>query len=84
MRFVCFWSAATIACIAGAAMAAEHVLHSFDVVPLTDVYYSEGANVGDIDGDGNVDAVYGPFWYAGPDFTEKHAIYPPQAQPRQS
>jgi hypothetical protein len=30
-----------------------------------------------------VDAVYGPFWYKGPDFKEKHAIYPPKAQPRE-
>ena len=65
------------------AIAEEHELHRFKVVPLTDVYYSEGANVGDVDGDGVADAVYGPFWYKGPDFAEKHAIYPPKAQPRQ-
>ncbi|MEX0677563.1 MAG: VCBS repeat-containing protein [Pirellulales bacterium] len=65
------------------ATAAEHELHRFQVVPLTDVYYSEGANVGDVDGDGVVDAVYGPNWYKGPDFVEKHAIYPPKAQPRE-
>ena len=30
-----------------------------------------------------VDAVYGPHWYQGPDFTKKHVIYPPKAQPRE-
>ncbi|REK15517.1 MAG: VCBS repeat-containing protein [Planctomycetota bacterium] len=69
--------------LASPAAAEDHVLHNFRVVPLTDVYYSEGANVGDVDGDGVVDAVYGPNWYRGPDFKEKHAIYPPQAQPRE-
>jgi hypothetical protein len=72
-----------VVAIVRVAPAAEHELHRFQVVPLTDVYYSEGANVGDVDGDGVVDAVYGPFWYKGPGFTEKHAIYPPKAQPRE-
>ncbi|MGD9719816.1 MAG: VCBS repeat-containing protein [Pirellulales bacterium] len=61
--------------------AAERTLDKFQVIPLTDVYYSEGANFGDIDGDGAVDAVYGPYWYAGPDYKTKHAIFKPKAQP---
>ncbi len=76
---------AVAACIVAAsvAAAAEHELHRFDVIPLTDVYYSEGAAFGDVDGDGQTDAVYGPYWYRGPDFAEKHAIYTPVAQPRE-
>jgi hypothetical protein len=69
--------------VACAAEAEDHKLDRFKVVPLTDVYYSEGANVGDVDGDGVVDAVYGPFWFKGPDFKEKFAIYSPKAQPRE-
>lgn len=51
------------------------MLHSFESQQLTDVYFSEGANAADIDGDGVGDVVYGPYWFAGPDYTEKHEIY---------
>ena len=63
--------------------AADHELHDFKPIELTDVYYSEGANVGDIDGDGVVDAVHGPFWFQGPEFVNKQPIYAPKAQPRE-
>ncbi|MCA9222486.1 MAG: VCBS repeat-containing protein, partial [Planctomycetales bacterium] len=62
---------------------ARRMIDSFERQQLTDVYYSEGVAVGDIDGDGQVDVVHGPYWFAGPDFTESHAIYPPKAQPRE-
>ena len=65
----------------GALAAAEYELHRFKPIPLTDVYYSEGASAGDINGDGIMDAVYGPYWFAGPDFQQKHEIYPPKPQP---
>jgi putative membrane-bound dehydrogenase-like protein len=58
-------------------------LHDFQRVQLTDVYYSEGVNYGDINGDGIADIVYGPYWFAGPDYQQKHEIYPALAQPRQ-
>jgi putative membrane-bound dehydrogenase-like protein len=61
-----------------------YVLHSFQRQQLTDVYYSEGANFGDINGDGIPDVVYGPYWFEGPDFEKKHEIFPPVAQPRQA
>ena len=38
-------------------------------------FYSEGATVGDFNRDGEPDVASGPFWYAGPTFTESHAFY---------
>ncbi|HEY4308967.1 MAG TPA: VCBS repeat-containing protein [Pirellulales bacterium] len=71
----------TMANLACSAHGAEYQLDRFKVIPLTDTYYSEGANVGDLDGDGVIDAVYGPYWFAGPLFTEKHEIFAVKPQP---
>ncbi len=61
----------------------DKVLDTFDRQQLTDVYYSEGANAGDVNGDGKPDIVYGPYWYEGPDFKTKHEIYAPVPQNRE-
>jgi hypothetical protein len=66
--------------VAGSALAEDRVSHSFDRKELTDEYYSEGLGVGDLNRDGRMDVVYGPYWFAGPDFQEKHEIYPPKPQ----
>lgn len=70
-------------CFAPGASAEDFTLHKFERQRLTDVYFSEGANAGDIDGDGHVDVVYGPYWFAGPEFKQRHEIYPAKPQPRQ-
>ena len=54
---------------------------SFEKIVLTDKYYCDGIQAGDIDRDGHLDVVAGPFWYAGPAFREARAIYPPVALP---
>lgn len=58
------------------AWAAEPV--SFRKIVLTDKFHAEAAGLGDIDRDGHGDAVYGPYWYAGPDFRKRRPIYPVQ------
>lgn len=61
----------------------EFELHNFKSMQLTDTYYSEGVNIGDINHDGIIDVVHGPYWFQGPDYKFKHEIYRPLAQPRQ-
>ncbi|HVX10034.1 MAG TPA: VCBS repeat-containing protein [Pirellulales bacterium] len=60
----------------------EYQLDTFERQQLTDTYYSEGANAGDLDGDGHPDVVYGPYWFRGPDFKEQHELYAAKPQPR--
>jgi putative membrane-bound dehydrogenase-like protein len=59
----------------------ERILEQFTRQQLTGTYFSEGTAVGDIDSDGVKDVIYGPYWFKGPQFTEKHEIYPVQPQP---
>jgi hypothetical protein len=55
---------------AGAAIAFRKIVLHTD-------FFSEGAAAGDFDRDGITDVVAGPYWYAGPDFTTRHVLYPP-------
>jgi putative membrane-bound dehydrogenase-like protein len=80
--------AASLLCSLAAALptaagAQELDLHEFQRLPLTDVYYSEGANFGDFNRDGHQDVVHGPFWFAGPEFKTAREIYPAKPQPRE-
>ncbi|MDB4721539.1 VCBS repeat-containing protein [Verrucomicrobiales bacterium] len=47
----------------------------FKRLKLTDKFYAEGASAGNFNDDGKMDIVSGPYWYAGPDFTQRHEIY---------
>ncbi|MGH8018194.1 MAG: FG-GAP repeat domain-containing protein [Opitutaceae bacterium] len=52
---------------------------AFEKITLTGEYFCDGINAADIDGDGDIDVIAGPFWYAGPDFKTRHAFYAPVA-----
>lgn len=71
-----------LACAAGV-RAEEFALRTFKRQQLTNRYLSEGANAGDLNGDGKPDVVYGPYWFEGPTFEKKHEIYPAKDQNRE-
>ena len=50
---------------------------AFEKRTLETRYYCDGLNVGDFDRDGHPDIVAGPYWYEGPAFTRRHAIFEP-------
>src|SRR5262245_9234454 len=64
----------------GLANGESPILFKYQRQKLTDVYFSEGANAGDLNRDGKPDIVYGPYWFESPDFRTKHEIYPPKPQ----
>jgi hypothetical protein len=43
---------------------------------LTDNFWGEGATAADMNKDGKMDVIYGPYWFEGPDFKKRHLIYP--------
>lgn len=62
----------------------DDTLHTFSRQQLSDVYFSEGANAGDLNQDGHPDVVCGPYWYEGPEFTERHELYKAVPQNREA
>ncbi len=57
-----------------AAPAAE--IRTFTTQQLSEHFWCEGATFGDFNRDGKMDIVAGPYWYAGPDFAQRHEYYP--------
>ena len=55
--------------------AADYKIHTWKKLQLTPHFWTEGAHYGDFNKDGKTDVVVGPYWYAGPDFKNRHTIY---------
>ncbi|MEM9282385.1 MAG: VCBS repeat-containing protein [Verrucomicrobiota bacterium] len=51
-------------------------LISWDTKQLSAEFYGEGAYFGDFNRDGAIDVVSGPYWYAGPEFSDAHEYRP--------
>lgn len=49
----------------------------FERKQLSDVFFAEGAGIGDLNRDGIADVASGPFWYEGPDYGRRHEFYAP-------
>jgi hypothetical protein len=62
--------------IPGAAPAAELRVHSFRKIQITREFWAEGATFGDFNRDGHPDVAYGPHWFAGPKFAQRHEFRP--------
>ena len=63
--------------LAAAAAAAAPPATSHRKLQLTDTFHCEGAFYADFNRDGKMDVVSGPYWYAGPDFQQRHEIREP-------
>ncbi|MDO8541900.1 MAG: VCBS repeat-containing protein [Opitutaceae bacterium] len=59
-----------------AVLAAGGSVASYRKLHLEQKFFAEGATFGDLNRDGHADAIAGPYWYAGPDFKERHEFYP--------
>ncbi|HSJ04871.1 MAG TPA: PVC-type heme-binding CxxCH protein, partial [Verrucomicrobium sp.] len=61
--------------LAFAGSLSAETLVRFEKQQLESRFFGEGAALGDLNHDGKMDIVYGPYWWEGPDFTKRHTFY---------
>jgi hypothetical protein len=76
MQFVLAVMAASIGIMSASATEKADGFPAFEKIQLSDKYWSEGGAIVDIDRDGHIDVVAGPYWYSGPKFSQRHVYYP--------
>lgn len=74
----------TVLCLSAGAQADDYVIRDFEKQELTPIYWSEGADFGDLNQDGHLDVVSGPDIYLGPDFKNRYEFYPAVAPTRRN
>ncbi|MCH7988375.1 MAG: VCBS repeat-containing protein, partial [Planctomycetes bacterium] len=57
---------------------------AFEKLHILPSYWSEGANIADLDKDGHIDVICGPHWFRGPDFKKRFEFYPAVAPTKRS
>lgn len=67
-----------------ASAGAEAAEPSFKKLHLLPSYWSEGANIADLNKDGHMDVICGPHWFRGPDFKKRFEFYPAVAPTKRS
>jgi hypothetical protein len=55
---------------------AEKLVPSFKKLQLSDKFWAEGVAIADVNRDGHMDIISGPYWYEWPDFKKRHEIFP--------
>ena len=65
-------------CLLAASVSAVPALPSWQKHELNREFLAEGGALGDLNRDGHPDAIAGPYWYEGPDFSQRHELYAPK------
>jgi hypothetical protein len=64
------------AAVVGSVQAKDYLIHTWEKKQLSNEFWSEGANFGDFNHDGENDIISGPYWWEGPKFEKRHEYMP--------
>ena len=67
---------AGLALVTALGQAKDFYTHTWTKHHVTPHFWAEGGAAGDFNRDGHADLVVGPYWYAGPDYKQRHEFYP--------